>query len=261
MNSTILWTKNENGTLDRVLGLNDSTILTTNKNLSQLSDVDGTAAPSDQQVLIYNGATAKWVPSLPRFANLGDVSFSNLAGSNVIKWIGGTTSRWVNRDMGYAILTITGKIADLRMNDTAGFNILNSANYDLNTDTTPTFNIQAFSNNNIEIVSTDLENSSIRGLVNGLNYRIEWNFNYTLLTPPGGTVNTQFDFRIFSAAAQINNTGYRLGPNSLNITNSLTLSNSASTSLRFFIQKNSALPTIVGLPDLNVNITISVIEM
>ena len=268
MNSTILWTKNENGTLDRVLGLNDSTILTTNKNLSQLSDVSGT--PSDQQALIYNANTAKWVPSLPRFANLGDVSFSNLAGSNVIKW-DTSAVRWTNRNTGYAILTITGKITDAKFNTGTEFNILNPANYDpITPATNPVtyiFTIQAFSNNGIQIVTdatidTPETNCNIRNLLSGSNYRIEWNFNYTASTPPG-TNNIVLSFFIYgtSPTVPIGTTSYRLGVNSINITNSLTIANSNSNNFRFMVRKDTAVPAIAGLPDLNVNITISVIEM
>ena len=112
MDSQVLFLKNENGTLDKVLALNASTILTTTKNLSQLTDVNTTGV-SAEKVLMYNDNTEKWEAVLPSFSKLGDVEINTetLSSSNVIKW-SPLPSKWVNRDLGYAVLNISGQIKD-----------------------------------------------------------------------------------------------------------------------------------------------------
>lgn len=249
MDSTILWTKSENGTLDRVLGLNDSTILTTNKNLSQLSDVNTTGV-SDQKVLLYDSSAEKWVAKLPSFSSLSDVSFSNLQASNVIKW-NFTEQKWVNRDLGYAVLTISGKIKDTVFN-TGGvsFNLLNPSNYE-----TGTFTISRYSNNDIVIDTSSAFN--ISGLVMGASYRTEMNFNYTIQSSPGttATVSTSITNAGQAASAVCN-----IGSASRSVVSSLTGISTTSTTLTFTASKLAA-GTFVGTTPLDTNITISVIEM
>ena len=249
MNSTILFTKSENGTLDRVIGLNDTTILTTNKNLSQLSDVDTTGV-SDQTVLLYNSSNAKWEATLPSFTSLSDVSFNNLQASNVIKW-NSTQQRWVNRDLGYAILTISGKIKDSVFNTgNVSFNLLNPSNYEAGT-----FTISPYSNNNIVINTTTTFN--ISGLISGASYRVEMNFNYSIFSSPGAIAtisnSIQNPGQVAVANCSLSSTG-RVASTSMSAVTATT------TALTFTALKTPS-GTFVGTTPLDTNITISIIEM
>jgi hypothetical protein len=254
MDTQILWTKNENGTIDRVLGLNSNTILTTNKNLSQLSDVDTTGAV-EQNVLIWNGS--KWVSSLPSFSTLSDVSINvpTLSSSNVIKW-STSLSKWTNRDLGYAIINISGQIKDSVFNtDTTEWSVLNPANYE-----TGTFSITSFVNNLITVDTTT--NFQVEGLVLGGNFRVEWNFNYNIAT-------TIPDTTVFLTGLLKNQSNLQIGTSqNILITGMRTLSTSlssvsnGSSAFRFVMSKsNVSSGSFTGTSPLNVNIVISVIEM
>lgn len=258
MDSQVLFTKNDNGTIEPVLALNASTILTTTKNLSQLSDVDTTGV-SAQKCLIYNDITQKWEAILPSFSKLGDVAIDTgtLSASNVIKWSPAPVSKWVNRDLGYAVLNISGQIKDSVINtNTTEWSVLDPSNYE-----TGTFSITSFVNNSISVDTTTL--FQVQGLVNGGNYRIEWNFNYNILTPPSSGqalltlfIKNQVNGTIISSQNQIR-------PEMKTLTASLSGVNNSSTASRFSISKSTlggGLP-FTGLTPLNVNIVISVIEM
>lgn len=253
MDSQVLFTKNDNGTIDRVLGLNASTILTTTRNLSQLSDVDTTNTGA-QKVLTYNDTTTKWEPVLPTIANLGDVEFSGLSASNVIKWSPAPVNKWVNRDLGYAIMTIQGQLKDSVFNANTDFNILNPANYE-----DGTFSITPFSNNSIDIDTTT--NFQVGNLVNGANYRVEWNFNYNILTSV--LSNGLFTFRIR------NQSNVSLFLNTNQITTgmrtfvfSMSGVRSDITGFKFTVERNAlSTGSFTGATPLNLNCVISVIEM
>jgi hypothetical protein len=251
MDSQIIWTKNENGTLDRVLGINSNTLLTTNKNISQLSDVDATGV-SSQKALIYNSTTEKWEAALPTFAGLGDVVITSPQGGDSIKW-NSTSNKWVNRQLGYAIITISGRIKDSKyaVNDIY-FNLLNPDNYEPDT-----FVISPFSSSGINVDTTT--NFNINGLVTGVNYRVEFNFNY-YYTGGGNGV----------ATLQATNSGAQVSFNSLSIyslarvmTASMTFVSNTLTAVTFNAKQNTfgSGASFVGLTPTNVNITMSVIEM
>jgi hypothetical protein len=257
MDTQILWTKNENGTIDRVLGLNANTILTTNRNLSQLSDVDTTGAV-EQNVLIYNSTTQKWVSSLPSFSTLSDVLIDGgtLSSSNVIKWSPAPVNRWVNRDLGYAVLNISGQIKDSVFNtDTTEWNVLDSANYE-----TGTFTITSFVNNLITVDTTT--NFQVEGLVSGANYRVEWNFNYNIATTTAGTgifitnlVKNQLNTQQGSVQNYLT-TGART------LATSLSSTTNGATALKFLVSKSTfSSGSFTGVSPLNVNMVISIIEM
>jgi len=246
MDSTIIWTKNENGTLDRVLGINSNTLLTFNKNISQLSDVDATGV-SSQKALIYNSSLQKWVASLPNFADLGDVSITSPQGGDNIKW-NSSLSKWVNRPLGYAIITISGRIKDSKfaVNDTY-FNLLNPDSYD-------TFEISPFSNANINIDTTT--NFNINGLVSGVNYRVECNFNY-YYTAGTGIATLQAT----NAGAQVSFNSISINASAKILVCSMTFVINTLTALTFNIKQGFATPSFVGLTPTNANITMSIIEM
>jgi hypothetical protein len=248
MDSQILWTKNENGTLDRVLGINSNTLLTTNKNLAQLSDVDTTGV-SNQKALVYNSTTEKWVASGPLFSQLGDVLINEatLNASNSIKW-NSALVKWTNRDLGYAIMTISGQIKDAKWNtNDVNFNLLNPDSYE-----TGTFEISSFVNNLITVDTTT--NFNVNGLISGANYRIECNFNYYYTAGNALiTLTTQNQ-----ALGQI---GFTIIPQSTSkiAVSSQTLANNTISAV--FFQAKAGFGTFTGLTPKNVNITISVIEM
>jgi hypothetical protein len=254
MDTQYLWTKNENGTIDRVLGLNTNTILTTNRNLSQLSDVDTTGAV-EQNVLIWNGT--KWVASLPSFSTLSDVSINvpTLSASNVIKWSPALT-KWSNRDLGYAVCNISGQIKDSVFNtNTTEWNVLDSANYE-----DGTFTITSFVNNSIAVDTTT--NFQVEGLVSGANYRVECNFNYNIATTTAGT-------GIFITNLVKNQTNNQQGSiqnylttGARTLATSLSSTTNSATALKFLVSKsNLSSGSFTGVSPLNVNIVISIIEM
>jgi hypothetical protein len=252
MDSQVLFTKNDNGTIAPILGLNASTILTTTQNLSQLSDVDTTNAGA-QRVLTYNATTEKWEPVLPSIAGLSDVLFSDLQASNVIKWSGAPVNKWVNRDLGYAIMTIQGQIKDSVINtNSVKWNILNPDNYE-----TGTFTITPFTNNSIDIDTTT--NFQVGNLVVGANYRVEMNFNYNILTATG---NNNFDINIENQGnSTISFIVAQINTGNTTLTTSLsTLSNNVSA-FKFTVNNTSGLGTFTGTTPLNLNCVISVIEM
>jgi hypothetical protein len=257
MDSQVLFFKNENGTLDRVLGLNSSTILTTTKNLSQLSDVDTTGV-SAQKLLKYDGT--KWIAELPSFAGLSDVEIdtNTLSSSNLIKW-NPLTQKWINRDLQYAVLNISGRIKDSVINiQNVEFNILDPNNYELDDSGNTTFSITSFTNSGVVVdTTTDFQ---VENFINGGNYRIEWNFNYSLTSSPLGQVILNFIVK-----NQVNGV---VGSNFQSINNTRVFANSASyvnnstTASRFFVSKsNLTSPLLVGATPLNVNMTISIIEL
>lgn len=254
MDSQVLFIKNDNGTIDRVLALNASTILTTTRNLSQLSDVDTSGLGiGAQKVLTYNSTTTKWEPVLPTIANLGDVEFAGLSGSNVIKW-NPANNKWINRDLGYAVMTIQGQLKDSVFNANTEFNILNPANYE-----TGTFSITPFTNNSINIDTTT--NFQVDGLVSGANYRVEWNFNYNILTSASSNglftfyIRNQSNNLVFLTTNQIT-TGMRT------FVSSMSGVNATASGYRFTIQRNAlSTGSFTGATPLNLNCVISVIEM
>jgi hypothetical protein len=254
MDTQILWTKNENGTLDRVLGINSNTILTTNKNLSQLSDVNTTGV-SAQKTLIYNATTQKWDAVLPTFAGLGDVAINTetLSSTNSIKY-STALGKWTNRNLGYALITISGRLKDSVLNvANTNLNCLNPANYE-----TGTFTISSYTNNLITVDTTT--NFQVLGLVNGGNYRIEWNFNYAV-SQSVGVNGAELTFNVlnqFTLVAGSNIASFN--SSQLNISNSLTAANDGSTAYSFQVRKGTD-GTVVGITPLNVNMTMSVIEM
>jgi len=255
MDSQVLFTKNDNGTIEPVLALNASTILTTTKNLSQLSDVDTSGLGiGAQKVLIYNSTTEKWEPVLPSIAGLSDVLFSDLQASNVIKWSPTPVNKWVNRDLGYAVMTIQGQIKDSVINtENAEWNILNPDNYE-----TGTFTITPFTNNSIDVDTTT--NFQIGNLVSGANYRIEWNFNYSILTAVSTNLHTfsirnQANTLLFGSSNQIT-TGMKT------FVSSLSGTNATSSGYKFTIDRNAlSNGSIIGQTSLNLNCVISVIEL
>ena len=250
MDSQVIWTKNENGTLDRVLGINN-TLLTTNKNISQLSDVDATGV-SSQKALIYNSSTEKWEAALPTFAGLGDVVITSPQGGDSIKW-NSTSSKWVNRQLGYAIITISGRLKDskIAVNDTY-FNLLNPDNYEPDT-----FVISPFSSSGINVDTTTTFN--VNGLTTGANYRCECNFNYYYTTGGNGTVTLQAANAI-GGQLSFNS----IGANALArvLAASMTFVRNDITAVTFNVRQNTfSAASFVGLTPTNVNITMSIIEM
>jgi hypothetical protein len=251
MDSQVIWTKNENNTLDRVLGINSNTLLTTNKNISQLSDVDASGV-SSQKALIYNSSTEKWEAALPNFRDLGDVVITSPQGGDSIKW-NSTTSKWVNRQLGYAILTISGRIKDSKfaVSDTY-FNLLNPDNYEPDT-----FVISPFSSSGINIDTTTTFN--VNGLTSGANYRVECNFNYYYTAGGNGVLTLQ----------GANAAGGQLSFNSIGINTlarvlaaSMTFVRNDITAVTFNTKQNTfSAASFVGLTPTNVNITMSIIEM
>jgi len=252
MDSQVLFTKNDNGTIEPILGLNASTILTTTKNLSQLSDVDTTSTGA-QKVLTYNATSGKWEPVLPSIAGLSDVLFSNLQASNVIKWSPAPVNKWVNADLGYAIITIQGQIKDSVFNTVGEWNILNPANYE-----TGTFTITPFTNNSINVDTTT--NFQVGNLVSGANYRIEWNFNYSILTAVSSNLET-FNIRN-QANALIANSSNQITTGMRTFVNSMSIANNAITAVKFLVDRNAlSSGSITGATPLNLNCVISVIEL
>ena len=256
MGSQVFFFKNENGTLDKVLGLNNSTILTTNKNLSQLSDVN-TSGVSAEKVLMYNNSTQKWDAVLPSFSKLGDVAINTetLSGSNVIKW-DSTLVKWVNRDLGYAIINISGRIKDSVINTFfTEWSVLDPSNYEAGT-----FSITSFTNNSINVDTTTL--FQVQGLVNGANYRLEWNFNYNIDTPPAGVSQAILNLIIKNQVNGVITNGQNtIPPGMKTFTSSLSGVNNNSTASRFTISKTTEAGSFTGLAPLNVNMVISIIEM
>jgi hypothetical protein len=251
MDSQIIWTKNENGTLDRVLGINSNTLLTTNKNISQLSDVDATGV-SSQKALIYNSTTEKWEASLPNFADLGDVVITSPQGGDSIKW-NSTSNKWVNRQLGYAVITISGRIKDSKyaVNDIY-FNLLNPDNYEPDT-----FVISPFSSSGINIDTTTTFN--INGLITGANYRAECNFNYYYTAGGNGAFTIQ---AANAVGGQLSFNSIGLNPLARVLTSSMTFVRNDLTTVTFNAKQNTfSQPSFVGLTPTNVNITISIIEM
>jgi hypothetical protein len=251
MDSQVLFTKNDNGTISPVLALNANTILTTTSNLSQLSDVD-TSGVGPQKILTYNGTTQKWEPVLPSFAGLTDVSVSNLSASNVIKWSPAPVNKWINRDLGYAIMTIQGQIKDSVFNSTVQFNILNPANYE-----TGTFAITPFTNNSINVDTTT--NFQVGNLVVAANYRVEMNFNYNIATATGSS-NFDFVLRNQSNIGLLGTIGNINTGNTTLVTSLSTVNNNVSA-VKFTVTKTTASGSFTGVSQLNLNCVISVIEM
>jgi hypothetical protein len=248
MDTQILWTKNENGTLDRVLGISNNVLLTTNKNLSQLSDVNTTGI-SNQKALIYDSATQKWVSGGQSFTQLSDVLINEsiLNASNSIKWSPALV-KWTNRDLGYAIATISGQIKDSNwVAQDVNFNLLNPSNYE-----TGTFEISSFVNNLLNIDTTT--NFNIAGLINGANYRIECNFNFYYSV--GNGLMT-----LVIQNQSLGQIGFTLVPQSTSkiAVSSQTLAVNNISAV--FFQARASFGTFTGLTPKNVNITISVIEM
>jgi len=259
MDTQILWTKNENGTIDRVLGLNANTILTTNRNLAQLSDVDTTGAV-EQNVLTWNGT--KWVPGLPSFSALGDVLIDagTLSSSNVIKWSPSPVNRWVNRDLGYAVLTVQGRIIDAVFNTPGSeWNVLNPANYELDGDGNTTFGITSFTNNSITVDTTT--NFEVSGLVDGANYRVEWNFNYNIATSVGPFTQAVINSNIRNQSGQRAFNTNSIVPGQRTFTNSLSLVNNSSSLFRFIINNVIGSLAFTGTTPLNLNMVISITEI
>jgi hypothetical protein len=250
MDSTIIWTKNENGTLDRVLGIGSNTLLTFNKNISQLSDVDATGV-SSQKALIYNSTTEKWVASLPNFADLGDVVVSSPQGGDSIKW-NSVSNKWVNRQLGYAIITISGRLKDSKfaVADTY-FNLLNPDNYE-----TDTFEITPFSSSGINIDTTTTFN--INGLIVGANYRGECNFNY-YYTAGSGVLTLQAVNSTTGGQLSFNSIG--VNPLARVIASSMTFVRNDVSAISFNTKQTFGSPVFTGLTPTNVNITMSIIEM
>jgi hypothetical protein len=254
MDSQILFTKNENGTLDRVLGISSNTLLTTNKNLSQLSDVNTTGV-STGKALVYDNATQKWIAGGQSFTQLSDVLINEsiLNASNSIKW-SPALNKWSNRDLGYAIMTISGRLKDSLFNtNDVNFNLLNPNSYELDNEGNTTFSISSFTNNSINVDTTT--NFNINGLLNGANYRIEYNFNYYYSTGSGFITLTTFN----QVPSQIGFTLASVVSTSRIVASSQTLASNTLNSIS--IQAKLGSGTVVGLTPTNLNLTISVIEM
>jgi len=241
MNTDVIFTKNLSGQVDTVLGISNNTLLTTVRNLQQLDNVDATNL-AEFNSLIYNTATAKWETILPSFANCGDVSFSNLQSSNVIKW-NTVSQRWTNRDLDYGVINIWGKLKDATVGSNVEFNLFDPANYD-------TFNITTnFSN------SVALTDNVITGLTSGRNYKVESYISYNVDTL-SATGNFSSIIKDATTAVSTINFTFNTGSKNYVITNSLV--SIALTGLQFFAKYPSA---ITGVAGNDININFDVIEI
>jgi hypothetical protein len=128
------------------------------------------------------------------------------------------------------------------------------ANYE-----TGTFTITPFTNNSINIDTTT--NFQVGNLVSGANYRVEWNFNYNILTSVSSnglftfTIRNQSDSSLFLNSNQIT-TGMRT------FVNSMSGVRSDITGFKFTVERNAlSSGSFTGATPLNLNCVISVIEM
>lgn len=244
MDSSIIFTKNLSGTIDTVLGINNNTVLTTPRNLGQLADVDvSTVVPNNS--LIYNTVTGKWEATYPSFTNCQDVSFNNLSSSNTVKW-NSVTSRWVNRDLDYSVISISGKLKDSVVGSNVEFNLLNENNY-------TTFNISTSNNNGINWDS----NNNVSGFTIGRNYKIESCISYNVSSFPTTDVGT-FVSIIKNGGLGINTINFSFPQPARNYVINNSIVNNALTSVSYFGRYPFA---ITGVSGFDVNITLTVIEI
>jgi hypothetical protein len=244
MDSSIIFTKNLSGTIDTVLGINNNTLITTPRNLGQLADIDVSGVVPNHS-LIYNTVTGKWEATYPALINCQDVSFNNLSSSNVVKW-NSATSRWINRDLDYSVISISGKLKDNIVGSNVEFNLLNETNY-------TTFNITASNNNGISIDT----NNSVSGFTSGRNYKIESCISYNVAVFPTTDVGA-FVSVIKNAGVGINTVTFSFPQPARNYVINNSIVNNALSSVSYFGRYPFA---ITGVSGFDVNITLTVIEI